>query len=310
MTAHLAVIGAVQVDLVVRLTTAPGPGESVLATAIERHAGGRGLRQAAAAAALEARTSLIACIGDDEHGPWLREVAESTGVDTTHLVSKPGQSGMAVVESVADHGPRTARLPGANDLLTSDQARSAVASLPALDMVLGQGELPLEVTAAAFAAARARGGRTMFNAAPTSEALLHGLDALSPLIDVIVLDHRVASAITGLSTEVAVDADEAAQAIVDRGILRVVITRGRRGSVWRAPAGSGSIPVTPARMVDSMGAGSAFCAGLAVGLARQEPFHEALRLAAAASALSTTVADSVRSMPTLEAVTELLELRG
>jgi len=310
MTAHLAVIGSMRVDLVLRLARSPGLGETVPASAFERHSGGRGLSQAAAAAALGAQVSLISCLGDDEYGPWLRQVAEDTGIDGSFIDTAPGPSGIAVVEVVSEQGQRTAQLPGAIDALTPDRASGAVTGLAKLDMVLGQAELPLEVTAAAFTAARARGARTLLNAAPCSPELIAGMPDLYPLVDIIVMDNRVAAELTGLATEVAVDTDEAAQAIVDRGVLRVVITRGHRGSIWRAPGASGSIPVMPARMVDSTGAGSAFCAGLAVGLAEGMPFHEALRLASAASALSTTVTGSVRNMPTREAVEELLELRG
>lgn len=310
MTAHLAVVGAIRVDLLVRMDVLPGVGQSVGATALERHSGGRGLSQAAAAAALGARATLIACVGDDEHAPWLRQVAAGVGIDTSLMTSVPGSSGIAVIEVDAEGGQRTAQVPGANSLLDADQVRHDIDGIAELDMVLGQAELPIEITGAAFAAARARGARTVFNASPFSDAMLNGLEALYPLIDVIVLGAATASAITGLETQAAVDADEAAAAIVDRGVLRVVVTRGHRGAVWRAPNGSGSIPVIPARMVDSRGAGSAFCAGLAVGLAEGQPFAEALRLASATSALSTTVVGSVRNMPTREAVEELLELRG
>ena len=310
MTACLAVVGAIRVDLIVRMATLPGTGQSVAATALERHSGGRGLSQAAAASALGARASLIACVGDDEFGPWLAQITDGVGVDTSFMRTVPGSSGIAVIEIDAEGAQRTAGVPGANDLLEADQVARDIAGIPHLDMVLGQAELPLPVTAAAFAAARARGAKTVFNASPFSDGLVEGLETLYPLIDIIVLEASVASAITGLATEAAVDADEAAQAIVDRGVLRVVITRRHRGTVWRAPNGSGSIPVIPARMVDTMGAGSAFCAGLAVGLAEGQPFAEALRLASATSALSTTVTGSVRNMPTREAVEELLELRG
>lgn len=310
MSACLAIVGSIRADLIVRMDVLPGPGQSVPATSFERHSGGRGLSQAAAAAALGARASLIACIGEDEFGPWLHGIADGVGIETTFVRSVPGSSGVAVIEVETEGVQRTAQVPGANDLIDADQVARDIAGMSQLDMVLGQAELPLPVTAAAFSAARSRGARTMLNASPFSPGLIEGLEILYPLIDVIVLEASVASAITGLATDAAVDADEAAQAIVDRGVLRVVITRRHRGAVWRAPNGAGSIPVTPARMVDTMGAGSAFCSGLAVGLAEGQSFAESLRLASATSALSTTVTGSVRNMPTREAVEELLALRG
>lgn len=305
MTVHLAVVGALNVDLVVTLDRMPDRGEIATAHSLERHAGGKGLNQAAAAARLGAVTHLLGSVGEDEYGPWLRSVAHGVNVDTSLVADVPGPSGVAVIEVEPDGANRIASVHGANGMVSIEAITQAIADLPAVDMVLGQAELPLEVTQAAFAAARARGVRTLFNAAPAID-----FSALYGLIDILVLNASAASHLTGLSTSTSVDADEAAQVFVDHGILRVVVTRGARGAVWRAPSGSGSVPSLPVRAIDTTGAEGAFCAGLAVGLAEGQPFAEALRLASAAAALSTTVAGAVGSMPTREAAEELLQLRG
>ena len=48
MTVH--VVGSINIDIIARVETLPGPGETVLALGAERLAGGKGANQAAAAA--------------------------------------------------------------------------------------------------------------------------------------------------------------------------------------------------------------------------------------------------------------------
>jgi 2-dehydro-3-deoxygluconokinase len=49
------------------------------------------------------------------------------------------------------------------------------------------------------------------------------------------------------------------------GVARVVVTRGANGVVWNEPDGGGELPVVPATVVDRIGAGDAFAAGVIKG---------------------------------------------
>jgi 2-dehydro-3-deoxygluconokinase len=49
------------------------------------------------------------------------------------------------------------------------------------------------------------------------------------------------------------------------GVARVVVTRGANGVVWNEPDGGGELPVVPAKVVDRIGAGDAFAAGVING---------------------------------------------
>ncbi len=57
MTAHMAVVGSLNMDLVARTPGIPEPGETII--------GGEGANQAVAAAHLGARVSMVGRVGDD-----------------------------------------------------------------------------------------------------------------------------------------------------------------------------------------------------------------------------------------------------
>ena len=84
------VVGSVNVDRRIGVPTLPAPGETVLATTVEQLSGGKGANQAVAAARLGRRTAFVGAIGDDEQGAWLRDRLADEGVDTEHLVGRPG----------------------------------------------------------------------------------------------------------------------------------------------------------------------------------------------------------------------------
>jgi sugar/nucleoside kinase (ribokinase family) len=146
------------------------------------------------------------------------------------------------------------------------------------------------------------GARTILNPAPVFD-----LDtSLLSLVDVLIPNEHEAAQLTGLPTDSTVDATEAAQALVSDGVGCVVITRGRRGSVWANAQGSGSFGVFDVTPIDTVAAGDAFCGGFAAALAEGREFIEALRWASAAGALSTTVRGAVPSLPRRAAVEELV----
>ena len=107
------------------------------------------------------------------------------------------------------------------------------------------------------------------------------------------------------------------QAIVDlgaalfaRGPELLVVTLGAQGAV--AYGRDASEPVLqrafPVAAVDTLGAGDAFVATLAVGLAQARPLAETLRRAAAAGAIVATRAGVCDSLPTAAEIDGLLAL--
>ena len=299
---RVVVVGSLNVDLVVGLVRMPAPGETVMGETLERHPGGKGLNQAVAAARLGARVSMIGSLGSDDSGVWLQGIVHEEGIDATGIITADGPSGTALIEVDATGMNRIVVIPGANAALTAADVTAAIAAMDDVSVVLTQGEIPLEAITAAMAAGRACGARTILNPAPVRDYPA----SLLALVDFLVPNEHEAAHLSGLPTGSLVDANEAARHFTGKGVPNAIITRGARGAVWVSPSSSGSVAAYRVTPVDTVAAGDAFCGGLAAALASGEPLPEALRWASAAGALATTIAGAVPSLPTRDAVEQLL----
>jgi ribokinase len=75
----------------------------------------------------------------------------------------------------------------------------------------------------------------------------------------------------------------------------VVLTRGEKGVLWASREGLQAVPALPVRVVDTVGAGDAFNAGLAVGLSEGRPALESIALGVTAASLSTRRRETIDS---------------
>src|SRR5207248_93230 len=109
-----------------------------------------------------------------------------------------------------------------------------------------------------------------------------------------------------LITGIAVTRDSSADAtsILRKtlGISTAVITLGAEGAVACNGGSPDWHPGHVVQCIDSVGAGDAFCGGLAASLARGSDLSDAVRYANAAGALATTKAGAEPSMPTRSAI--------
>lgn len=285
----VAVIGSVNLDLVATTARLPGPGETVSGTSYAEHAGGKGLNQAIAAARSGASVALVAAVGDDAAGTTLRSLAADDGIDVTAVSVVAGEATGRALITVDEHAENSiVVVPGANARLRAEDA-------PRARVVIAQLEVPIDEVITAFRHARREGGTTVLNPAPAQVLP----DELVQLCDIVVPNEHEAELIGGVS------------ALLDRGVSAVVTTRGGAGVVvtasidgvvdtWNEPA----VAVTPA---DTTGAGDAFCGALAARLAAGDELRDAVRYAAAAGALATTVAGAVPSLPHADAVLALTQ---
>jgi ribokinase len=270
----VAVVGTLNVDVIVRVDRLPAPGETVLGQSMSERLGGKGSNQALAAAPL-ATTALVGAVGDDEPGTGMRSAVRDGGVDVTHVVQVPGQrSGQAIIE-VDDAGEnRIVVLSAANAALTPVAVEDA---LDALDpkVVLTQLESPMATTEAVAAWCIRNGRRLLLNPSPVA-ALDDGIVGAA---DPLVVNEGEAAFYAG------VDGDD--PDVVARRLLEVarsaVITLGADGVVVADHDSVERIAVEQVRAVDTTGAGDAFAGTLAAHLAHGSDLVAAARQAAAAA---------------------------
>jgi ribokinase len=283
--AAVVVVGSVNVDLVLSVPRLPAPGETVIGGRVRRAPGGKGGNQAVAAARLGARTWLVGCVGDDDFGLQAREDLREAGVDISLLGTGRTPTGVAAVIVDAAGENAIAVASGANHDLDPDMVRDACASIPSpAAVVLACLEVPEPAVLAAAEAAAARGWPFVLNPAPARPLppeLLGRCAVLTP-------NQHEATALGPSSVE----------DLLAAGVEAVVVTRGAQGAdLYRPDQPVLHQPPFAVPVLDTTGAGDAFSAALAWALAGGHPLEEAVRVAAAAGALSTRAVGARASLP-------------
>ena len=273
------VVGTVNVDEVFECAALPLPGETVLALSTARHQGGKGANQASAAARWGAPTSLVAMVGDDEGGASAVADLQSWGVQTTEvgIADLPTGRALILLDRAGENSIVVAS--GANSALDGGRARAALdrLDLNPHDVVLTNGEVAADVVAAAADAAQERGARHVHNLAPARVA-----DVAATPDSLLVLNEVELTQATG-------EADpEAALRAILAGRPGAVLTLGSRGAIAATPDGHVAMPATPTEVVDTTGAGDAFCGALAAELVAGSDLVAAVRLAVRAGSYAVT----------------------
>jgi ribokinase len=204
--------------------------------------------------------------------------------------------------TVADSGANTVVVaPLANAFLGAKDIDAAAALIRGARVLLAQLEVPAPSVGRALQLAREAAVTTVLNPAPAPSPGWDGPIDLG-LVDVLVPNETEATSLTGLP------AKDAGAALLAAGCETVVVTMGARGAVVvrRSEPSPWLVPAFAVSPVDGTAAGDAFCGALAAGLATGEPMATALRRAAAAGALATTVLGAVPSLPSAAAVDALL----
>ena len=305
---RVTVVGSLNTDISLAVPHLPGPGETVLSPAgADIGAGGKGANQAVAAARLGAAVRMVGCCGDDEFGTALRAGLAAEGVDAGGVrVVTGAASGLALITVDAAGENAIAVAAGANGLAGPDEVAAAFAA-PCEALVVSA-EIPAVVLAGVLSRARQAGTTCVLNLAPAPDGAA-GL--LAGGVDWLVVNEQEAAAVLGQPLAGPEEAPAAASALARMGAGNVVITLGAAGAVLaRAPdaprpemagapgaPGAVAVPGFSVASVDSVGAGDAFVAALAVALAAGVGPADAVRAACAAGAAATTRRGAQAALP-------------
>src|SRR6478672_123167 len=165
--AKVAVVGSINMDLVVRVPRFPIAGETILGGVFATIPGGKGANQAVAARRLGADVAMIGRVGGDAFGGALRENLAREGIVTDGVGVDPARATGVALITVEDSGENTIIVvPGANGALTRADLDAARALLTGAASLLMQLEIPLDVVEAAAELAAAAGAVVILNAAP------------------------------------------------------------------------------------------------------------------------------------------------
>ena len=289
---RIAVAGSYGVGMTVRVDTAPGPGETVTGTSFSSAPGGKGSNQAIAARRLGAEVSLSSIVGPDAYGAAARELWNDEGVacDAVRTGTLPTMVGLILVEANGEN--RIAIAPGALLEYGQADADAFTVELTTADVLLASLEIPIAAVARVLRIAHGAGVPTVLNPAPASAIPLN----MRPDIDHLLPNRVEAAALTGASVDAA--PERLLDALREVFGCTIVLTLGREGVLVHDGSGITRIEAVRVRaVVDTTGAGDAFSAAYAVGLAEGRSVVDAARFAARAGAYAVTVGEVVAALP-------------
>ncbi|WP_038173213.1 ribokinase [Vibrio pacinii] len=299
----LVVLGSVNADHVLQVPSFPRPGETLHGRNYQVIPGGKGANQAVAAARLNADAGFIACVGDDAFGINIRENFKMDNINIAGVKMVPNcPTGIAMIQ-VSDSGENSICISAeANAKLTAETLEPDLESIRQAKYLLMQLETPMcGIEKAAQVAKQAR-TNVILNPAPA-----HTLsDALLACVDVITPNETEAEVLTGITVSDNDSAQQAANALHQKGIEIVMITLGAKG-VWLSQNGRGQlIEGFKVDVTDTTAAGDTFNGALVTGLLEDLPLESAIKFAHAAAAISVTRFGAQTSIPSRQEVDAFL----
>jgi ribokinase len=267
--ARIAVVGSYGVGQTFVFDRAPERGETIIGNEARTDHGGKGSNQAIGAARLGADVDFLTAVGRDSFGRSAFELwtAEGVGADAVVEAPLPTMTAAILVEASGDN--RIVVVPGALSALSPAHVDAFAPRIEAADVLLVQLEIPLETALRALEVGHAVGVRTVLNPAPAP------VRPITPVADYLTPNETEAPAVAGA-----------------QGTL--VLTLGEQG----ARIGDEHVPAFPADVVDTTGAGDAFCAAFSVALAEGASDLDAVRWGCAAGAHMVEHEGVVPGLPT------------
>jgi ribokinase len=264
-------IGALNIDKLYLVERIGDAGEEIGIDSVSEQPGGSAANTIAALARLGIKTGFIGRVGDDADGAYLRFEMAKEGVDTRGIEVARGRTGSAIV-LVDPGGERSMYVhPGVNDALSlTPENLSYVKSAKCLHLSSFVGETVIDVQREILDRSKAE-----ISFAPGMLYVRRGLDRLSGIISnarVVFLNRDEIEILTGSGYR------KGAGELNEIGAEIVVVTLGGDGCYIRTSDAEVSIPGLAARVVDTTGAGDAFCAGFLYGLLVDEPLGACGRL--------------------------------
>lgn len=274
----ITVYGSINLDLVTPVDHFPQAGETVLTGACSLLPGGKGANQAVAAARAGATVQMIGAVGDDGFAEIALQGFQASGVDY-RAVSRLDTFPTAIAAVMVDQD-------GENRIVVASNANGAVPDLdpdtvPDHGIALLQMELPFVQTQNTINVLNKKNNIILLNLAP-----FYPVDvSFIQNIDFLILNGGEALSLTHHLGIDAPDIDRCVAALTALGPT-VIVTLGADGFLCSTDERLIRGDALDVDVVDTTGAGDAFCGCLAAALDQGQSLEDALQFAACGASLA------------------------
>lgn len=289
----ILVLGSSNTDMTVKTSTLPAPGETVLGGDFTMSPGGKGANQAVAAIRAGGEVSFICKVGRDQFGDNALDHYSEEGIDISASLRSDRPSGVALITVDRDAENCIVVASGANADFSVEDVRNSRALLQSCDILLMQLEIPIPAVVEAARIASEAGATVVLNPAPYYELP----EEVFRHVSLFIPNRTELSSFSGVEVSDVESAVRAAGVLFGKGVGKMIVTMGSRGSLIVEKDGHEFIPALKVDAVDTTGAGDTYCGALCVALAEGKPLPEAARFATASSAISVTKMGAQTAIP-------------
>ena len=294
----IAVLGSVNMDIVITTGRMPKIGETIIGDQIDYFVGGKGANQAVAAARFGGTTTFLGKIGQDTFGEKVYRHLSEEQLDVQSVAQEKNIfTGIASIFKLPQDNCITV-ISGANGLIDREYVDQIADKIIESDVLLVQIEIPVDTLRYALQLARENGVTTLLNPAPYHDIV----GELLPYVDILTPNETEFAALIGKELIPEPEIEATILAWQQTHATKLVVTRGSQGVSF---VDSGKIVTVASKkvtVVDTTGAGDTFNGILAAALSDGVPFKEAVVLANLGAGLSVQKLGAQTGMPTRKEV--------
>lgn len=300
----ILVVGSTHVDFYIKVPRLPQPDETIKGYTFFTRPGGKGANQAVACAKLGATTYFLSAVGKDFLADIALQALTSAGVNVKYVqVDEGTHTGVAFI-LLSENGENMIIIaPGADNSIKPEHVDKALRELGnEVKVILTQLEIPMETVFYTLKRGKEIGATTILNPAPANPQT----KMLLKYTDIITPNRVEASQLSGIEVKDLESAFKAGEEILKKGPRAAIVTLGSGGAALVTREMKKHVPAFKVSAVDTVGAGDAFTAGVAVALLEGKDLGEAVLFANAVAALKVTRIGA-QSVPTRSEVEEFIK---
>ncbi|MCS5650826.1 MAG: PfkB family carbohydrate kinase, partial [Dehalococcoidia bacterium] len=260
---HLVVLGSLNVDLIINVEDLPKSGQTIFSESFIIENGGKGANQAVAASRLGATVTMIGRVGVDVFSEQVLTDLRSEAVDVSRITKDLNHStGIALITVDSKSENTIVVSSGANMNCGQVELDFLQDRIVGANCLMLQNEVPLEINLEAAKIAQRHNVPVIWDPAP----FVRDIDQLIRKVDFLTPNQKEAELLTNSELK---DLESVHRALLKmKGLTRAIciITMGPEGLFFLSGDELIHVPSSSVLSVDSVAAGDAFTAGLAVGI--------------------------------------------
>ena len=297
----ISIFGVFVADLCFFGKKIPIRGETILGNKHILGPGGKGSNQAIAAARLGGKVNFITKVGKDNYADMAFSLYKDAGVGVESVIQDPNLSTGVAAIMIDENGHNAINIiAGAAGYLQNEDIDKNLEAIKKSKIFLTQMETPNLTTMYALKKAKENNCLTILNPAPARKIQKEDF----ALLDFFTPNETEAEFYLNKKIETKEDIKNAAKDFLNMGVKNIIITLGSKGVYFANSDESFFIEALKlkSKVLDTTGAGDAFNGALAVALAKDSNYKDAIIFANKVGGISTTRLGAANAMPTIEEV--------